>query len=222
MTQSQAEAPPAIDPNDPFTRDLLRSLTDTLRAQPDETSAEYEQRFAAATAAWASFRPRDPMEQLLAAQIVAAHYAALDCLNQAALTEDPALADKLRRSHATLMRTIRDTTHLLERQQQRPAHTASPLSIAPIPPPRRRPSEAKPAQQPLHREKAPAAPMKDSAKMTDEELEAAKEDIRTQCGIALFNPKHPMHREALELLPEILPGVIVPDSYYQDAPLLAG
>ena len=86
---------PAIDPNNPFTQDLLHSLTATLRAQPNETGAEYETRFAAATAAWASFRPRDPMEQMLAAQIVGAHYGALDCLNRAMEAEDPALADKL-------------------------------------------------------------------------------------------------------------------------------
>jgi hypothetical protein len=53
--------------------------------------------------------------------------------------------------------------------------------------------------------------------MSDEEIEAAKDDIRTRCGIALFNQQHPLHREALELLPEILPGVVVPDSYFQDA-----
>jgi hypothetical protein len=96
------------------------------------------------------------------------------------------------------------------------------LSIAPIPPPRRRSPEAKPAQQPIHREQAPRAPMKDPAKMSDEEIEAAKDDIRTRCGIALFNPQHPLHREALELLPEILPGIAVPESYYRDAPLPIG
>jgi hypothetical protein len=67
----------------------------------------------------------------------------------------------------------------------------------------------------------PRAPMKEPAKMTDEEIEAAKDDIRTRCGIALFSPKHPSHREALEPLPEILPSVVVPEAYYQDAPLLA-
>ena len=37
MTPSTAAEPTAIDPNNPFTRDLLRSLTATIRAQPDET-----------------------------------------------------------------------------------------------------------------------------------------------------------------------------------------
>ena len=107
------------------------------------------------------------------------------------------------------------------RQQQRPADTAPPLAIEPIPQPRRRPPEPKTTQQPMHREKPPAAPNKDPAKMSDAELEAAKDDIRTQCGIALFNPKHPLHRDALELLPQILPGVVIPNSYLQDALTLA-
>ena len=221
MPHSPAAAPPAIDPNNPFTRDLLRSLAGTVRAQPDETAAEYGERFAAASTAWASFRPRDPMEQMLAAQIVSAHYASLDCLNRAMETDDPAQAERLRRSYATMTRTMRDAMRLLERQQQRPADTAPPLAIEPIPQPRRRPPEPKTTQQPMHREKPPAAPNKDPAKMSDAELEAAKDDIRTQCGIALFNPKHPLHRDALELLPQILPGVVIPNSYLQDALTLA-
>lgn len=186
---------------------MASSLAGTLRAQADETNAEYEERFAAATTAWASFHPRDPMEQMLAAQIVAANYAGLDCLNRAMEADDPAQAERLRRSYAVMMRTVRDTMRLLDRQRMQPAEAApSPPVIEPAPPPRRRPPEAKPAQQPMHRENAPTAPAKDPAKMTDEELEAAKADIRTQCAIALFDVKHPQHHEALELLPD---GMVV-------------
>jgi hypothetical protein len=39
-----------IDPNTPFTENLLRSLAATILAQSDETEAEYADRFAAATA----------------------------------------------------------------------------------------------------------------------------------------------------------------------------
>ncbi len=206
MASSPAAAFPAIDPNNPFTHDLLRSLAGTLRAQADETSAEYKKRFAAATTAWASFRPRDPVEQMFAAQIVAAHYAGIDCLNRAMEADDPAQAERLRRSYAVMMRSLRDTMRLLERQRMQPAEAALPQPvIEPGPPPRPRPPEAKPAQQPLHREKPPTAPMKDPAKMTDRELEATKDNIQTQCAIALFDMKHPQHQEALELLPELLP-----------------
>ena len=186
---------------------MASSLAGTLRAQADETNAEYEERFAAATTAWASFHPRDPREQMLAAQIVAANYAGLDCLNRAMEADDPAQAERLRRSYAVMMRTVRDTMRLLDRQRMQPAEAAPSLPvIEPAPPPRRRPPEAKPAQQPMHRENAPTAPAKDPAKMTDEELEAAKADIRTQCAIALFDVKHPQHHEALELLPD---GMVV-------------
>jgi hypothetical protein len=133
MTPSHAAEPPAIDPNNPFTRDLLRSLTATIRGRLDETEAEYAERFTAATAAWAAFRPRDPMEQMLAAQIVGAHYAGLDCLNEAMEADNAALADRFRRSFATMNRTMRDMTRLLERQQDRPASAAPTLlAIEPI------------------------------------------------------------------------------------------
>ena len=225
MTPSPADAPTPIDPNNPFTRDLLRGLTAAIRAQPDETEAEYAERFAAVTTAWAAFHPRDPMEQMLAAQIVVAHHAALDCLNRAAETEDPAQADRHRRSYATMTRTMRDLMRLLERQQQqRPAASAlPPPSIEPIPPPRRRLPEPKATHYPMSSQKAPTAeqPTKDPAKMNDEELAAALTDMRAQCAMALFDTKHPMHREALRMLPEILPGIVVPDAWLDDAPAMA-
>ena len=218
--------PVAIDPNNPFTRDLLRSLAGTLPAQPDETDAEYEARFAAATAAWASFHPRDPMEQMLAAQIVGAHYSILECLNRAMQAEDPALADKLWRTHATLTRTTQTTMRLLDKHRQRPADTAPPLAIEPVPPPRRRPVSSStgltqgPAQHPIHREKAPRPPMKDPAKMTDAEIEACKAEIRTECAIALLDPRHPDYQEALAFLPELLPEGMVVTGRSRDVCLL--
>ena len=216
------QAPTPIDRNTPFTRDLLRSLTAAIRAQPDETDAEYAERFAAATTAWAAFHPRDPLEQMLAAQIVGAHYAALDSLNKAAETEGPAQADRHRRSYVTLTRTM---IRLLADQQQRPVVTAPPMpAVEPIPPPRRRPPEPKTTQQPMHREKPPtkrAAENKDAAKMNDEELAAAMTDMRMQAATALLDRKHPDHRDALHFLPEILPGIMVPDSWLDDAPAIA-
>ena len=209
--------PTPIDPNTPFTRDLLRTLVGTVRAQPDETRAEYAERFAAVTTAWAAYRPRDPMEQMLAAQIVGAHYAALDCLTQAAEAEDPAHAERLRRSYTAMTRTMRDMMRLLESRQQRPAEIAPPLAVEPIPPLRRRPPAPKAAQHPIHREKAPAPVKKDPAKMSDEELNAALTDIQTQCATALFDNKHPLHREALRMLPEMLPGIVIPETWLEDA-----
>jgi DNA primase len=208
MTPSPTAEPTPTDTNNPFTRNLLRSLAGTVRAQPDETEAEYAERFAAATAAWAAFFPRDPVEQLLAAQIVSASYAALDCLNKAAETEDPAQADRLRRSFATMNRTMRDTLRLLNIQQKRPvASAAAALAIEPSPP-RRRPAAPNPPQQPMHREKprsgraAAADPLdKDPAKMSDAELDAAIEEMKARRIAALADPEHPLHREVSALPP---------------------
>jgi hypothetical protein len=206
-----------IDPNTPFTRDLLRSLTATVPAQPDETDAEYAERFAAVTTAWAAFRPRDTVEQMLAAQIVAAHYAAIDSLARAAETDDSTKAERLRRSHATMSRTMRDLMRVLESRQQRPADTEAPPDIEPISRPRRRPAEQNATHYPMQSEKPPAAPKKDPAKMSDEELNTALTDIETQVATALFDKKHPLHRDALRMLPEMLPGIVVPESWLEDA-----
>jgi hypothetical protein len=208
--------PTEIDTNTPFTQNLLRSLVATIPAQPNETDAEYAKRFAAAATAWAAFRPRDTVEQLLAAQIVAAHHSALDCLSQAADTEDLAQADKLRRSHATMARTVRDMMRLLESRQKRPADTQALPAIEPIPKARRRPAEPITTKQPMHRDKAPAAQDEDPTKMTDDELQSGLPEMRTQAAMALFDTKHPMHREALRMLPQILPGIVVPDAMLED------
>ena len=206
--------PTEIDPNNPFTRDLIRNLVGTVRAQPDETEAEYNERFAAVTAAWAAFHPRDTLEQMLAAHIVGAHHAALDCLSRAMAVEDSALADRLRRSYATMVRTMRDTMRLLDRQQQRPADTAQPMpAFAPIPPPRSRPPEPNATQQPMHRENQAEMPVaKPDDGMAEKQALAVK---------AMFDKKHPMHREALHLLREILPDIVIPESWFDEPPAMA-
>ena len=222
---TQAVQPTEIDPNNPFTRDLIRNLVGTVRAQADETDAEYAERFAAVTTAWAAFHPRDTLEQMLAAHIVGAHHAGLDCLSRAMSVQDSALADRLRRSYATMVRSMRDTMRLLDRQQQSPAVVAPPvMAIAPIPQPRRQPPEAKPAQHPMHPEKVrikAEPPNKDPAKMSDEELAVALTEVRTIAVAALFDKQHPLHRETLRILPKILPGIEVPDSYFGDTPSIA-
>ena len=97
--------------------------------------------------AWAAYHPRDRVEQMLAAQIIGAHHAALDCLAQASETEDQPRADRLRRSYATMTRTMRDLMRLLERRQRRPITDEPPMqAIEPIPPLRRRRPEPKATQ----------------------------------------------------------------------------
>lgn len=128
---------PSIDPNDPFIRNLLRSITAAMRAQPNETEAEYAARFNTATIAFTTFSPRDPMEQMLAAQIVAAQLAGFDCLNQAVATGEPLVADKLRRTFAQMNRAMDVAIRLLDKKQKRPddALAPPPPAIEAIPPP---------------------------------------------------------------------------------------
>jgi hypothetical protein len=207
-----------IDPTAPFTQDLLRALATTVRAQPDETDAEYAARFQAVTTAWAAFRPRDAVEQILAAQIVASHHAALDSLRRAMEAEDPAVAERQRRSYAMTMRTMRDTMRALTQEQQRPDESlaAPPPAIEPPPPLRHRPPAPPVTHTPMNREKTPAPLSKDPSKMTDAELQAALADMRAQAAVALFDRDHPMHRETLRMLPEVLPGIVVPDAWIAD------
>jgi hypothetical protein len=64
-------------------------------------------------------------------------------------------------------------------------------------------------------------PMKDPAKMTDKEIETAKQNIRIRWGTALFDDKHPLHLEARRMLPESLPGIVVPGTWLEDSLPLA-
>ena len=72
----------------------------------------------------------------------------------------------------------------------------------------------------MHRKNAPAED-KDPAKMTDEELDAALTEVRNQAAKALFDKKHPMHREALRMLAEMPPGIVIPETMLDDAPAIA-
>ena len=69
-----------------------------------------EDRQKAAYAALAAHDPQDSVEQMLAAQAVAAHFAAMECFRQAMQPDaDPKTADRARGRAATMARTMRDT-----------------------------------------------------------------------------------------------------------------
>ena len=65
------------------------------------------------------------------------------------------------------------------------------------------------------REKAPAEdPAEDKApgKTADDELNATLKAMRGQVTEALFHRKNPHRKDALRAVPEMLPGVIVPET----------
>ena len=123
-----APQPGRIDYDAPFTVNLLQALSGAARAQPNETEAEFNTRYAAVVTAFAAFAPRDPLEQMLAAQAVAAHHAALECMTLAMLTEDLAEQGRLRGRFATLNRSMRDTMRTLTKMQERPANSLPPIA----------------------------------------------------------------------------------------------
>ena len=142
MSAAQAQVPSFIetDCDTPYTRTLLRTLVATFRAKPNETEAEYKERYAAVVIAFAAFAPRDPIEQMLAAQIVAASQAALDCMAQAMVAEDSVTQAALHRSYAAFNRTVNATMRTLTKAQARPAASLAPPPVieAPAQPPRLR------------------------------------------------------------------------------------
>ena len=109
---------------------------------------------------------------------------------------------------------MRDTMRLLDRQQQRPAETAPPVTaFAPIPPPRPRPPEPNATQHPLHRE--------NPAELPEAEPDDGMAEKQALAVAAMFDKKHPRHREALHLLREILPDIVIPDSWFDEPPAMA-
>ena len=56
------------------------------------------------------------------------------------------------------------------------------------------------------------------AKMPDAEPNAGKAEKH---ALAMFNKKHPVHREALHLLREILPDIVIPENWFDEPPALA-
>ncbi len=172
------------DCDTPFTRTLLRTLVATFRAKPNETEAEYKERYAAVVIAFAAFAPRDAIEQMLAAQIVAASQAALDCMTQAIVAEDSLSQAALHRSYTAFNRTVNATMRTLAKAQARPAAAIAPPPVIEAPAQPARVVALKPPQHPIRREPARATPApkppRDPAKMDDDELIARMEYLRAR------------------------------------------
>jgi hypothetical protein len=212
---------PSIDPTEPTIRNLLLLVTAAARAQPDETAAEYAARFAAATAAWAAFSPRDHEERWIAAQIVGTRQAAFDTLIRATETDSNVEATRLHAGHAGLIRTMTNLMALLEKLRQRPAEAlaaAPDVAFAPIPPLRRRQKDEKPVTRTGGAKTKPEPPAKTPREMTDEELATALAKVKREFLVALTDATDPRHREAVAYLPELIPGVTVPAHFLDERP----
>lgn len=64
-----------------------------------------------------ALEPADPVEGMLAAQVVALHSASMECLRRASLGQAPDVASKLRKDGANLARAMTDMLAALDRKR---------------------------------------------------------------------------------------------------------
>jgi len=73
---------------------------------------------ATVAAALAAFEPKDEIEGMLAAQVVALHFGAMECFRRAMIKEQPGeTASKLRKDGANLARGMTDMVEALDRKR---------------------------------------------------------------------------------------------------------
>jgi hypothetical protein len=164
MTHQPTQTQPL--PLDPATlTTLLRTTVDTLPHHPNASEAEKAAERAAASAVITALRPRDPVEAMLVARLVAAHYAAMDALRCASRSDLPPVLH-LRYQDKALALTRMTTTllHELTRRQAGPA--LQPVALpASVPAPR---AQQAPAT-------APSAPAQQATPASRPETAAARQ-----------------------------------------------
>jgi hypothetical protein len=95
-------------------RETLHSVFVVESKGEDATSCK----IAATSAALAAFKSTDEIEGMLAAQAVAMHFGAMECLRRAMINEQPAeIASKLRKDGANLARGMTDMLEALDRKR---------------------------------------------------------------------------------------------------------
>lgn len=128
-SRSRLVRPPADEPDNPL-RDIggsrCPSSNEVLFCEthaavwspPGETEEERLKKIRAVSQAMAAFRPRDEIEGMLAAQAVALHFGAMECLRRAMVPNQPQdAAVKLRKDGANLARAMTDMVDVLDRRR---------------------------------------------------------------------------------------------------------
>jgi hypothetical protein len=140
--QPAATDPTPLPLDQPTLAVLIQATLDALPYHPAATPDEIATTRQSAVTAIATLRPRDPMEAILAARLVATHHAAMDCLRCASQPGLP-LDLKLRclGKFASLSRLADATRQALTDAQARPARQPATVP-APIPAPRPLPAPA--------------------------------------------------------------------------------
>ena len=135
-----------------FATFMTRVLVSTIRAQPDETPDERANRCKQAHTLWASYVPRDAIEQMLATQIVGSVFAAADCLQLAAATQDARSIARFNGQALAFQRATASAEKRLEKAQLRPDNALFEPDDAPPPEPLRQAPILTGAQDPIRRE----------------------------------------------------------------------
>lgn len=120
---SKSNLPASIDGPDgklpaSFSQEILRLTAATVVDDEMMTDEERHDRWAAAEQALMSFVPSEPVEAMYAAQAVAAHTAAMECLRKAMMhyqTETTRI--RLRSNATSLMRSFNAIMRALERHR---------------------------------------------------------------------------------------------------------
>ena len=101
-----------------FAHELVRQLGATQVDDKKMTDDERVSRWESARQALMSFVPSEPVEAMLAAQAVAAHTAAMECIRRSMITfESESTCVRLRANAASLMRSFNATLRQLERHR---------------------------------------------------------------------------------------------------------
>ncbi len=165
MTQTVPELDPAT------LADMLRATLAALPVTPDSSAEDLDAQRQAALLAVTALCPRDPMEAMLAARIVSAHHAAMECFRRAARHDiDDNAALRLQGKAISLANlSLRMLRELRKCQAEPPAYPAVELPQADLEPlaaiepaisqPPAHPATVVPATQP----DAPHAPVMDDA-----------------------------------------------------------
>ena len=135
-----------------FVAYLNRMLAGAVRAQPNETPDERAERCCQTRTLFASYAPRDAIEAMLAAQIVAAAFGALDCQQLATGTQDARAIARFNAQVLAYQRASASAEKRLEKAQRRSDAELPEPEDGPSPEPLRQAPIFSGAQDPVHRE----------------------------------------------------------------------
>ncbi len=130
MTTIHVQAPPLA--LDPATRsNLLQTVVDTIPYIPNSSEAEKAAQRDCAFALVAAMNPRDPVQAMLVAQIVAAHHACMHAYRCAALPNmPPALHLRYQGKAVAFMRMVATRVRDLRRLQDAALKAAGAATVA--------------------------------------------------------------------------------------------